>query len=106
MESRKGGCSSYLKPGLPVFGVISLSSFVHCITHMRVGSGTRLDRRFDTMDIKIEAGVFHMVTVEKCKMGKRSSMDIHRNKSAQCVKEQQMARCKQSLPLEFLQAFD
>lgn len=38
------------------------------------------------MDMKIESGVFHIVKVGKCKMGKRNSMDIHRNKSAQCVK--------------------
>lgn len=84
MESRKCGCNSYLKHGLPGFGVISLSSFVYCITHMHVGSGTCLDRRFDTMDIQIESGVFHIVKAGKCKMGKRNSMDIHRNKSAQC----------------------
>lgn len=71
---------TYFWSHIPVFFCILYAD----MTHLQMGSGKVLERRFYiSWDIKDESGVFQTVKAGKCKMGKRNTMNTHRNKSTQ-----------------------
>lgn len=62
---------------------------------MLMGSGNVLERIFHiNWEVKDESGIFQLVKVGKRKIGKSNHKNFHRNKTAQCVKRKETAKCK------------